>query len=74
MQAIIRSNEINNYQSVQDFFYKIADLGSQREGYLYYKYPMSATSYDEIPDIVIADKEYGVSVIIFYEWYERDID
>lgn len=41
---------------------------------MYYKYPMSATSYDEIPDIVIADKEYGVSVINFYEWYERDID
>lgn len=74
MQAIIRSNEINNYQFTKDFFYKVAELGSKREGYLYYKYPMSATSYDEIPDIVIADKEYGVSIINFYEWYERDIE
>lgn len=74
MQAIIRSNEINNYQFTKDFFYKVAELGSKRDGYLYYKYPMSATSYDEIPDIVIADKEYGVSIINFYEWYERDIE
>ncbi len=74
MQAIIRSNEINNYQTIKDFFYKMAEMGSQREGYLYYKYPMSTTNYDEIPDIVIADKEYGVSIINFYEWYESDIE
>lgn len=74
MQAIIRSNEINNYPSTKDFFYKIAELGVKRDGYLYYKYPMSIINYDEIPDIVIADKEYGVSIINFYDWYERDIE
>lgn len=50
------------------------EICKQSSEVMYYKYPMSATSYNEIPDIVIADKEYGVSVINFYEWFERDID
>lgn len=73
MKAIIRSNEINNYKFTKDIFDKINEISSERQGYLYYKYPMSNTSFDEIPDIVVADKEYGVSIINIYEWYEKDI-
>lgn len=73
MKAIIRSNEINNYKFTKDIFDKINEISSGRQGYLYYKYPMSNTSFDEIPDIVVADKEYGVSIINIYEWYEKDI-
>lgn len=73
MKAIIRSNEINNYKFTKDYFDKINEIACERQGYLYYKYPMSNTSFDEIPDIVVADKEYGVSIINIYEWYEKDI-
>jgi superfamily I DNA and RNA helicase len=73
MKAIIRSNEINNYKFTKDYFDKINEIACERQGYLYYKYPMSNTAFDEIPDIVVADKEYGVSIINIYEWYEKDI-
>lgn len=73
MKAIIRSNEINNYKYTKDYFDKINEIACERQGYLYYKYPMSNTSFDEIPDIVVADKEFGVSIINIYEWYEKDI-
>ena len=74
MQSIIRSNEINNHESVKEFFYCLDKLAKDREGYLYYKYPMSATDYEHIPDIVIADKTYGITIFNFYEWYEKDIN
>ena len=74
MQSIIRSNEINNHESVKEFFYCLDKLAKDREGYLYYTYPMSATDYEHIPDIVIADKTYGITIFNFYEWYEKDIN
>lgn len=51
MQSIIRSNEINNHESVKEFFYYLDKLAKDREGYLYYKYPMSATDYEHMKNL-----------------------
>ena len=42
MQSIIRSNEINNHESVKEFFYCLDKLAKDREGYLIYEMYHSA--------------------------------
>lgn len=74
MQAIVRSNEIDKYQYTKAFFEYVKQIANERQGYIYFKYPMSLGNKEAIPDIVIADKEYGITIINFYEWYCKDID
>jgi len=73
MQAIVRSNEIDNYPNTKNFFEYIKQIAINRQGYIYFKYPISSSSKNEIPDIVIADKEYGIVIINLYDWYYEDI-
>lgn len=74
MQAIVRSNEINEYKYTKDFFEYAKEITKEREGYLYFKYPISLGNKENIPDIVIADKENGIVIINFYEWYSKEIE
>lgn len=74
MQAIVRSNEIDKYPYTKAFFEYTKQIADERQGYIYFKYPMSLGNKEAIPDIVIADKEYGITIINFYEWYRKDVN
>jgi superfamily I DNA and RNA helicase len=66
MEFIVTSSDIRENEGAQLLFEKLKAIASKREGYCYYKYPIAGGFNSQIPDIVIADLEYGVCLLSFW--------
>ena len=65
MEFIITSSEIKKNEGASLLFEKLKIIASARKGYCYYKYPIAGGQNSNIPDIVIADLEFGICILDF---------
>ncbi|MGN7986387.1 DEAD/DEAH box helicase [Pedobacter sp. 22226] len=66
MEFIVTSSEIKNNEGAKLLFDNFKKIAFSRKGCCYYKYPIAGGQTTNIPDIVIADLEYGLCILEFY--------
>lgn len=74
MIKVITSNEINDHDYIKSFIEFIDGITKERDGYIYYKYPILTRDSNEVPFVVVADKEFGVLVFYFSDLSNNGFD
>ena len=73
MKFFATSNEISNHTYTNQLYERLKIITSDREGFGYYKYPVAGEKNEDIPEIILIDKEYGISAINIFEWQIEQI-
>ncbi len=72
MEFIVTSSDIRQNEGVNNTFENFKLIAQRRDGYCYYKYPIAGGLNSDIPDLAIADLEYGVCLLNFQSFLKLD--